>query len=181
MHARETECEPPWHRALGTHAVRPRSAGCRRCLRTRSYSVHRGAHRHVRLGGGVNRVAGAVPQRPAAAGARVALGSTRHGLSLRDAARRDRCRPSRGVSPRSSDVSRGTHAFSGYSSTGIPSHVTCKKRWEYTTYVFTQLPQVARNLVRLAVLPALAVKSGRRWRSAEGLVHAHRVMMRLSE
>ena len=65
----------------------------------------------VRLRGGVNSAAGEVPQRSAATGARVALGSTRHGLSRCDAARRDQRRLSRTVSPRSPVVSRGAHAF----------------------------------------------------------------------
>jgi hypothetical protein len=79
VHARETEGRPPWRPAPERQAVRLRSAGCRRCVRTRSYSMHRGAHGHVRLRGSVNRMADSVPQRPAAAGARVGLGSTRHG------------------------------------------------------------------------------------------------------
>ena len=56
---------------------------------------------------------------------------------------------SRGVSPRPSDVSRRTHAFSAYSWARIP----LQERWEYTTYVFTQLPQVARNFVCVAMMP----------------------------
>jgi hypothetical protein len=56
--------------------------------------------KHVRLGGCVNGTTGEIPQRAAAAGTRVALGSARHIVSLRDAARRDRRRVACTVSAR---------------------------------------------------------------------------------